>query len=78
MMIRRLTMSILTVIIVTVMSVPAFAFGSTKVGTLSMEQANGSASGGLVTIQLSIESNPGLNRLEVQLIYDSNAMTLRE
>ena len=75
MMIRRLTMSILTVIIVTVMSVPAFAFGSTKVGTLSMEQANGSASGGLVTIQLSIESNPGLNRLEVQLIYDSNAMT---
>lgn len=75
MMIRRLTMSILTVIIVTVMSVPAFTFGSTKVGTLSMEQANGSASGGLVTIQLSIESNPGLNRLEVQLIYDSNAMT---
>lgn len=75
MMIRRLTMSILTVIIVTVMSVSAFAFGSTKVGTLSMEQANGSASGGLVTIQLSIESNPGLNRLEVQLIYDSNAMT---
>ena len=75
MMIRRLTMSILTVIIVTVMSVPAFAFGSTKVGTLSMEQANGSASGGLVTIQLSIESNPGLNTRSSVLIYDSNAMT---
>ena len=74
-MMRRLTMSILTVIIVAVMSVPLFAFGSTKVGTLSMEQADGSASGGLVTIQLSVESNPGLNRLAVQLIYDSNAMT---
>ena len=74
-MMRRLTMSILTVIIVAVMSVPLFAFGSTKVGTLSMEQADGSASGGLVTIRLSVESNPGLNRLAVQLIYDSNAMT---
>ena len=68
-------MSLLTIIIVTVMSVPVFAFGSTKVGKLSMEQVGGSASGGLVTIQLSIESNPGLNRLAVQLIYDSNAMT---